>query len=203
MQQNLKNHAQLVSKLAGRFAAEKKKMVIALGLIALMVFMWVRVLGKKGPQGAEASFMGQMADTAKAVSQLKISFIKLPHIEGRHDSLTRDFSVVESWRDFIDGPSESSSDSEEVNVVAKKGFEEVAKLVAEKLKLEVIELGSVPQAFISGKILTKGDKLEVSDGVKKYQCEVLKIEKNSVCFRCGSAEVELKLVQSTEETAGR
>ncbi len=203
MRQNLKNNAQLAGKLAGRFAAEKKKMVIALGLIALMVFMWIRVLGKKGPQGAEASFMGQMTETVKPVSQLKISFIELPHIKGRHDLLTRDFSAVESWRDFIDGPSESGSHAEEVNVVAGKGFEEVAKLVAEKLKLEVIEFGSVPQAFISGKILTKGDKLEVSDGVKKYQCEVLKIEKNSVCLRCGSAEVELRLVQSTEETAGR
>ena len=45
----------------------------------------------------------------------------------------------------------------------------MAKLIAEKLKLEVIELGSVPQAFINGKILTEGDKLEVSDGVKKYR----------------------------------
>ncbi len=203
MRRNLKNNAQLAGRLAGRFAAEKKKMVIALGLITLMVFMWVRVLGEKGPRGAEASFMGQMANTGKPVSQLKISFIELPDIKGRHDFLTRDFSVVESWRDFIDGPSESSTRDEEVNVVTKKGLEEVAKLVAENLKLEVIEFGSVPQAFISGKILTKGDKLEVSDGVKKYQCEVLKIEKNAVYLRCGSTEVELKLVQSTEETAGR
>jgi len=203
MRQNLKNNAQLAGRLAGRFAAEKKKMVIALGLITLMAFMWIRVLGKKGPQSAEASFMGQMAGTSKAVSQLKVSFIELPRIKGRHDLLTRDFSVVESWRDFIEGPSEGSTYDKEVNVVAKKGFEEVAKLVSEKLKLEVIEFGSVPQAFISGKILTKGDKLEVSDGVKKYQCEVLKIEKNAVHLRCGSTEVQLKLVQSTEETAGR
>jgi hypothetical protein len=203
MRQNLKNNAQLAGRLAGRLAAEKKKTAIALCLIALMVFMWIRVLGKKGPQGAEASLVGQMTDTAKSVSKLKISFMELPHIKERHDSLTRDFSVVESWRDFIDGPSESDSHNKEVNVVAEKGFEEVAKLVSEKLKLEVIELGNVPQAFISGKILTKGDKLEVSDGANKYQCEVLKIEKNAVYLRCGSTEVQLKLVQSTEETASR
>jgi hypothetical protein len=203
MRQSLKNNAQLAGRLAKRFSAEKKKTVIALCLIALMVFMWIRVLGKKGPQGAEASFMGQTADAVQAVSQSKISFIELPHIKDRHDSLTRDFSVVESWRDFIDGPSENGSHNEEVNVVAKKGFEEVAKLVAEKLKLEVIEFGSVPQAFISGKILTVGDKLEVSDGVNKYQCEVLKIEKNAVYLRCGSTEVQLRLVQSTDETASR
>jgi len=202
MQRNLKNNAQLVSRVAGQLAAEKKKMAIALCLIGLMVFMWVRVLGKNGPEGAEASFIGQTTDAAQAVSKLKLSFVELPHIQGRHDSLNRDFFVVENWKDFIDGPSDySSGNNEEVNVIAKKGLEEVAKLIAEKLKLEVIEFGSVPQAFISGKILMAGDKLEVSDGVNKCQCEVLKIEKNAVYLRCGSTEVELKLVQSTEEAA--
>lgn len=177
-------------------------MAIAFCLIGLMVFMWVRVLGKKGPQGAEASLMGEPANTVQPTSQLKISFIELPRIKGRHDVLGRDFFAIESWRDFIDTQSRGSSE-EEVNVIAKNGFEEVAKLVGEKLKLEVIELGSVPQAFISGKILTAGDKLEVSDGVNKYQCEVLKIEKNTVYLRCGSTEVQLKLIQSTEEVTGQ
>ena len=77
MQQNLKNNGQRANRLAGRFAAEKKKMVIALCLIALMVFMWVRVLGKKGPQGAEASFMGQMADTAAACFAIKNIFYRI------------------------------------------------------------------------------------------------------------------------------
>lgn len=201
MRQDLKNNGQAGNRLAGRFAAEKKKMAIAFCLIGLMVFMWVRVLGKKGPQGAQASFMGDTVNASQVVSQLKISFIELPHIKGRHDVLVRDFFAVENWRDFVDTQSKGSG--EEASVVAKSGFEEVAKLVAEKLKLEVIELGSVPQAFISGKILTVGDKLEVSDGVNKYECEVLKIGKNTVDLRCGSTELQLKLIQSTEEVAGQ
>ena len=183
MRQNLKNNGRLTGRLAERIAAEKKKTAIALVLIALMVFMWVRVLGKKGPQGAEAAFVGEAANVSQAISQLKISFIELPHIKDRHDSLSRDFFTVENWRDFFDAQSRDSGSSGEVNVIAKNGLDEVAKLVAEKLKLEVIELGSVPQAFISGKLVTTGDKLEVSDGTNKYQCEVLKIEKNTVSLR--------------------
>ena len=66
------------------------------------------------------------------------------------------------------------------------------------LKLEVIETGRVPRAFINGKLLTIGDRLAVSDGIKRYEYEVLRIDKTTVWLRCGKAEVQLKIVQTTE-----
>ena len=202
MRQNLKNNGHRANRLMGRIAAERKKMVMAFCLIGLMVFLWVRVLGKKGPQGAEASFVDEQINTQQVVKQIKITFVELPYVKGRHDSLARDFFAVESWHDFASTQGSGGS-SDGVNVVSNNGFEDLAKLIGEKLKLEVIEMGNVPQAFIGGKLMAAGDKIEVSDGIKKYECEVVKIEKNAVHLKCGNTEVQLKLIEISEETAGQ
>ena len=68
-----------------------------------MVFMWVRVLGKKGPQSANAAVTAQEVTEGQTNSELKISFIELPKVEGRNDVLIRDFFAVGNWRDFVRG----------------------------------------------------------------------------------------------------
>jgi hypothetical protein len=142
--------------------------------------------------------LAEQTGAVRPEPQLKISFIELPYVKGRNDVLARDFFTVRSWQEFVSTEYKDRTSNEEVNVVSKDGFE-VAKLIAEKLKLEVIELGQTPQVFISGKLLTIGDKLRVSEGVETYECEVVRIEKNAVYMRCGNAEIQLKLAQMTEE----
>ncbi len=198
MQQNLKNNGRQVNRIVSRLAAEKKKTVIALCLIGMMIFMWVRVLGRKGPKEADAALLAEQVDAVQQIKQLKISFIELPHIKGRNDVLTRDFFTVGSWYEFVRIEDKNQTGNEEVNIISKDGLE-VAKLIAEKLKLEVIELGRIPHAFINEKILTVGDKLQVDGAGAKYECEVIRIEKNTVYVRCGEAEIQLKLTQTTEE----
>ena len=197
MQRNPKN--QNLHRVAGRIAAERKKMAIALCLIGLMVFMWVRVLGKKGPANAEASFGLESANISQSVRQVKISFIELPHIESRHDSLARDFFTIENWRDFTSRQS-GFEDSGEVNQISKNNFDDISKFINEKLKVDIIEMGTVPQAFIGGKLVMAGGKIEVSDGNKKYECEITKIEKNTVYLKCGNSQIQLKLQAAEEST---
>jgi len=177
-----------------QFAAQKKKTVTALCLIALMVFMWIKVLGGKTPQGAEAALMAQEANlgASGSNSELEISFIELPKVKGRNDVLTRDFFAADGWRDFVgDG---------EVNVGSRDGGEEALSRIEGKLKLEAIGLGKNPLAFINGKLLSVGDKLLVGDGVNTYECEVVGIEENTVLIRCGEAEIKLKLTRASETT---
>lgn len=197
MEQNVNNTVNGANRLVGRLAAEKKKTVTALCLIALMVFMWARVLGKKTPVIAAAS--QRKENVVQDVNvELKISFIELPKIPGRNDVLTRDFFAADGWRNFI--RNEKNPGNKEVNVVSKDGNEEVLRRIAEKLKLEAIAIGSYgnPQAFINGKLLSVGDKLLVRNGGNKYECEVVGIEENVVVIKCLEAEITLKLTKVIE-----
>ena len=200
MEQNVKNTVNGANRFVGRLAGEKKKTVTALCLIALMIFMWARVLGKKTPVTAAASQRQENVDQNVLGSnvELKISFIELPKIPGRNDVLTRDFFAADNWRNFT--KDEENPGNKEVNVFSKDGNEEVVRRVAGKLKLETIVLDGNPQTFINGKLLSVGDKLLVKDGGNKYECEVVGIEENVVVIKCGEAEITLKLTKVIEVT---
>ena len=194
MKQNLKNNGNGANRLFSQLAAEKKKTSMALCLIAVMVCMWVKLLGKKTPETAAAALRRDEAMREQSNSQLKISFIELSKVPGRNDVLTRDFFASGSWQDF------TKEGTKEVSVVSKDGSKEVVRRVAEKLKLEAIVLGENPQAFINDKLLSVGDELLVRDGVKTYECEVVGIEENAVFIRCGEAEIKLKLTEAIENS---
>ncbi len=197
MEQNAKNTVNGANRFVSRLAAEKKKTVTALCLIALMIFMWVRVLGKKTPVTAAASQRQENVDQDVLGSnvELKISFIELPKIPGRNDVLTRDFFAADGWRNFNRNEKNPGN-----KVISEGGNEEVVRRVAERLKLEAIAIGSDrnPQAFINGKLLSVGDKLLVRYGADKYECEVVGIEENVVVIKCGEAEITLKLTKVIE-----
>ncbi len=198
MKQNLKTGGNKSSKIFNRLAAEKKKSIIAVCLITIMVFMWVKVLGRKGPQSAEAAVMALEAVEKKESSKLKVSFIGLPKVEGRNDILTKDFFTVGNWRDFIRGEGGKLIDDGRERMDDKRnGSEEIARRIAGSLKLDAIVLGENPRAFINDKLMSVGDKLFVRDGTNTYECELTKIEENAVSIKCGEAEVTLRLAQTS------
>jgi len=195
MEQKLRNSAGGANAVFNRLAAEKKKTVAAACLIAVMVFMWVRMLAPKTPRGAEAALTAQEVVKGESNSELKISFTELPKVRGRNDVLTRDFFASDGWRNFRSTEGENLSGIEGVNVVSGNGSEGVVRRIAEKLKLQAIMLGGNPQAFINDKLLSVGDKLLVTDGGDSFECEVAGIEEKMVFIRCGEAEITLKLTQ--------
>jgi hypothetical protein len=198
MKQYTTNNGNRANRLVGRLAAEKKKTVIAFCLIGVMVFMWARVLGKKTPQGAEARDLTRSAMSGQSSSELKISFVELPKVEGRNDVLTRDVFAADDWQEFAKSGVGNSNGIKEVNVFSKGVSEEVVRRVADKLKLEAIGLSEKPEVFINDKLLTIGGKLFIKEGVETYECEVVGIEQNTVLIRCGEAEIKLKLMQVNE-----
>jgi len=191
MEHNQRNNDNGLNMFVMQLAAEKKKGVMAACLIIVMAIMWVRVFSGKTPQTSQAALIEQKQDegTLESNSELEMLYKELPNVKGRNDRLARDFFVVDAKR---------LASSEEINIVSENSGEEYIERVADKLKLEAIELGGKPKAFINNKLLSVGDKLLVMDGSKTYECEVVEIEANSVSIRCGEAEITLKLTKTVE-----
>jgi len=196
MRQNARNSGNIANRLFNQLAVQKKKTVLALCLITLMAFMWIRVLTKRAPKAAEAGLLAEQMDVeTQSEPELKISFIELPQAAGRNDVITRDFFDSDGWQDFVDREERKSTGVEEVDIISKDGDKEVIRKVAEKLKLEAIVSSENPLAFINDKVLRVGDKLLIGDGVDKYECEVVEIKENTVVMRCRESRITLKLTQ--------
>ncbi len=196
MRQNARNSGNIANRLFNQLAVQKKKTVLALCLITLMSFMWIRVLIRKAPQAANAGLLaGQMDVETQSEPELKISFIELPQAAGRNDVITRDFFDSDGWQGFVDGQGRKSVGVEEVDIISKDGDKEVIRKVADRLKLEAIVSGENPLTFINDKVLRVGGKLLIDDGVDKYECEVVEIKENTVVMRCRESRITLKLTQ--------
>jgi uncharacterized protein (UPF0333 family) len=198
MRKNLRNSVNGANGIVGHLAAEKKKTILVVCLVALMAFMWIKVFAGKSTTAAKAETMvSQIENSNQPDAEETVSYIKLPEIKGRNDSITRDFFDPDGWKDFVDAD-KNVVVTKEVNVVPGDSTEKVIRKIADNLKLEAFVMGDNPRAYINDRILSVGDKLLVSDGADKYECEVVLIENNSVVMKCGKAQVKLKLKQAIE-----
>jgi len=191
MRNKLSNNNEAGS-LISHLAAEKKKTVMAVCLVLLMAFMWVRVFFRKETTEEANATTEQNSLQGESKSALKISYIELPKVAGRNDVITRDIFSSNGWRSFSEKGKNIVS-IEEVNVVPGDGSEEVIRKVVENIKVEAIVVGDNAKAFINDKVHSIGDKLLIKDGVSEYECEVVAIEENAVVIGCSGAEVKLKL----------
>ncbi|TFG47737.1 MAG: hypothetical protein E4H40_05925 [Candidatus Brocadiia bacterium] len=200
MKQETRNNNTL-GRLMNQLSAEKKKTVMAICLISLMVFMWVRVLSNKSPKSAGAADNRKPGSTevSGGMDAVRIIYKKLPKVAGRNDILTRDVFSCKGWSGFgIDGKNRNKN-LKEVNVLTKNGGEEILKQVAEKrLRLEAIVMGSEPRAFINDRLVGIGGRLKIRDEGQVYEFEIVDINENSIVLKNQDAEIALKLTQITE-----
>ncbi len=195
MRQNIANNSTGAKKVLERLAEEKKKSVTALCLISVMAFMWIRVLTRKTPQGAEAAPETDQTSAENPQNEkYRVSFVELPKVAGRNDVIARDFFASNGWRHFVDGQGQKPDGIEEVSIVSTNDNEEVIKRIAKKLKLEATMVGTNPIAFVNGEVRRIGEVVLVTDGTDTYECEVVNIEDNIVVIKCGEAEITLKLM---------
>lgn len=196
MRQKVINRGGRVKVLFGQLAAEKKKAVTASCLVAVMAFMWFRVLTNESPETAEGALVTDELNIGGTLGQeLKISFVELPQVAGRNDVIARDFFVSNGWWQFDGGKGRNLAVIEEVNIVSKDGNEEVIRKVAKKLKLEAIVLSTNPRAYINNKVMSVGDRVLIVEGVDTYECEIVAIEENTVVMKCREAEITLRIKQ--------
>lgn len=185
------------NRIVGRFAAEKKKTVLAVCLVSLMAFMWIKVLAKKGPETTAASAMSSQAGTnLQSDAEARVSFVDLPEVAGRNDVIKRDVFASNGWRSFVNAEKNVVL-TREVKI-AGDSSEKVIENIFGNMRLEAIVMGENPRALINDKIVSSGDTIPVSDGADNYECEVILIDDSSVVMRCGKAEVTLKFKQVNE-----
>jgi len=200
MKQETRNN-NTAGRLLNHLSAEKKKTVMAICLISLMVFMWVRVLSSKSPKTAGAADISGLKSSELSAGKdvVRIIYKELPKVAGRNDVLTRDVFSCKGWSGFgIDGKNKNRN-SKEVSVLTKNGGEEILKQVAEKrLRLEAIVMGSRPRAFINDSLVGVGAKLKIMDEGQMYEFEIVDINENAIVLKNQDAEIALKLTQITE-----
>jgi hypothetical protein len=195
MEQETKSDDERFNRLFSQITAEKKKSIIALCLIGVMVFMWVKALSSKTPGSAVASVTDEAAGGELTVSEplRSVIFVEMPSVEGRNDVLTRNFFAVDAADEGNAGMMGKAS------LISREEFKKIGNRILDKIKLEAISLGRNSQAFINGKILAVGDKMAVKDGDKKYEFEIIGIEEEKVFIGCGEVEITLKLIESVRD----
>lgn len=176
---------------------DKKKTVVAVGLVAIMAIMWFRVLTGGKPKTAAAK--PPATAPATTTTSAKLRFHDLPIIPGRNDRIDRNFFAIDDWNGFSREPNtRAASTGSEVHVVAPDRTREVIIRVAQRLKLEAVLESGKPQIFANNKLLYVGDTIPLKDGTDTYVFEVVQIEADSVLVRCREQELTLKLAQSTD-----
>ena len=195
MKQNARNNSRAGNRFFSHLAAEKKKVVLALCLISLMAFMWIKVLTKTSPKAAEAELIAELIMETQSEPELEVSFIELPRVAGRNDIVTRDFFDSDGWQSFVGGRGRKSVAVEEIDIVSENDDQEVIRKVADNLKLEAIVSSKDPLAFINDKVLRAGDIMFVRDGIESYECEGVEIKENIVVIRCRESLITLKMTK--------
>lgn len=199
-EQNIKNCLNQFGWLGG----DRKKIILAAGLIMVMFLMWGKVLLRKKDGSASVELMLAASQNMNLQQDRgrKISYIKLPLIEGRNDVLKTDFFNPGEWEGFelVDKTEDWSKQS---NVTVKgAGSNDFKKeniyRVAKKLQLEAIVMGENPEAFISDKLVSTGDVLKIRHNAGIYEFRVTKIGKSKVELICEDMIFTMQMAQSIE-----
>ncbi len=178
------------SRILDSFVQNKTKSMVAFGLIAIMIFMWIRVIAKKGPKSASAMVTTTQSGKPQS-SQPPITYVELPFVEGRHDVLERNLFTSTNWKRF--NPTDAG-DTPTVNMNTH-GDRDIAKRLGRLIKLEAIDMNQQRQAFINNKLVPIGGQFVVKDGQDEFECEVVEIDTNYVKLRCEQTEIELRITQ--------
>lgn len=172
-------------------AIDGKKTIVAVGLVVIMAFMWIRVLTGNRPSSAAADAVPIAAVGPK--TPRKPQFVELPELPGRNDSIFRNFFVVQDRTLFQSAP--AASTGTEVRTSSANNGQEVVHRAAGKLKLEAVLWSDNPQAFVNDQLLRVGDQFTVKEGAVSLVFEVVRIYEDSVLLACNDTQLTLKMAQ--------
>jgi hypothetical protein len=190
MDQNPENRISLGSRLASYVAVERKKAITATCLVLIMGTMWVRLLTGHGePPAAGAATVPALLQTQDTAPEISIAYKVLPFTAGRNDTLATDFFAPGDWTAFL-------SKDEQKPVVQTPAEEPRAKAIREiaaGLKLQITEMGTEPQAFISDSLVREASTITIVSGDDSFEFKVLRITRRTVQLQCEDMTFEVRL----------
>jgi hypothetical protein len=182
-------------RMLDHLAADKRKTAFALALLAIMGFMWFRVLTGRRPSPAAAETGVSQAPSASQKPPRNLRYLELPTLPGRNDYINRDFFASRDWECFRQNSGSGQSPGTEVHTTVPGQDQEVTVRLGQKLKLEAVLKDGKPQAYINDQLLRLGDRITVRDGPDTCDFEVLRIYEDSVLVGCNGTQLTLKLIQ--------
>ena len=189
--------------LLGRLPTKKPKLIMAIVLVAVMAFMWAKViLGEKTSTAKGAAMSG--ATTAGMTQsdeqpEIKLEYIKLPVVPGRNDVLTKDIFTPQNWKAFDWGDDDSS---ENVEIVSpddngRQMHENNFRQIAERVPVDAISTDQSGKilAFIQDNVVSVGGKLTVEHNGYAYEFIVKEIRTEKVVLGWENCTVTLQMSQ--------
>jgi hypothetical protein len=176
-------------------AADKRKTAFALAMLAIMGFMWFRVLTGRRPGPVAAETGTPQPQSMPHKPPRNIRYLELPNLPGRNDYINRDFFASRDWECFRQNSGSPQGPGTEVRTMAPGRAQEVTVRLGQKLKLEAVLKDGKPQAYINDRLLRLGDRITVRDGPDTCEFEVLRIYEDSVLVGCNGTQLTLKLIQ--------
>ncbi|NLH16081.1 MAG: hypothetical protein GX455_05850 [Phycisphaerae bacterium] len=181
------------------------KIILAVVLIGVMGFMWIRVYWRHGKPAAvsaqpAASKAPQKVPAVKSAPTARLSYSPLVTVSGRHDRLARDLfsapdTAVFPWQQAAQPipPLESQ------NAVTpfEDPWDKKIRPLVERMTVDAI--GTDPkgtaQAFIQDRFLVSGDTLSVQLGQQQYELKIKEIHSNAVVLEWQEHTVTLKMAE--------
>lgn len=202
MKNKTKKNADL--ELLRKLPISRSKVIVAVVLLSVMALMWLKlVLSNRGDNQAtvDAATTSEV-DLAGGNSkpQTVISYVELPFVEGRNDTLKRDIFMTANWGAFkaLDGavaPGSNDSGNDAARAITD---EDIAKIES-VIKLDGIiasESSATCEAFIENKLVTIGSKIAVNYNNRVLELEVTEIHKNKVVLRWKEFKLNVKMPQA-------
>lgn len=177
-----------------RKARENKKAVIAVCLIAVMAFMWIRVLTKNKPESSRAAGNKKSGTESAGRQNTRVTFLRLPEIKGRNNTLNRDFFDSKDWVNFVGKDKEKTIGTDKNP--DERAEQRIVDRLAQKLRLQAIITGEKPCAFINDEPLSIGNKFSLKEGKEVYVFEVKNIKEDRIKLKCKNSDVTLRFKQN-------
>ncbi|MCD6392758.1 MAG: hypothetical protein J7M40_04540 [Planctomycetes bacterium] len=197
-----KTHKNNDAALLQGLPVSKSKLIIAVVLITVMAFMWLRLLVfNKTPDTVAGGTLGgpvgaQVGSTAtKPVPEL--TYRELPFVPGRHDVLANDIFRSGTWLVFgaVDDTQNTVGPDVDEHALTASDIRNITGLIT--LDGIIAEQGTrTPEAFVNGKLVSVGSKVAVEYNKRSVELTVTEIHRNKVVLRVGEQEVNVMIVQT-------
>jgi hypothetical protein len=179
-----------------RNATQRKKLVAAMILLAIMAVLWARTfIGKSKPASVSASILVNPQMVSSPIPNGEVEYIKLPHIPQRHDAITNDFFSADNFSRF--NKQEDAKGDKQLNPsgAAEEQFDSPEATAGASLELVAIVNEKKPQAYIGDRLLETGQSFDYTFHEKIYRFRVSNITADKVELDCNGITIIKRIPQ--------